>query len=301
MKNQPRPPLEARRFSLAGALLFFALPLAALASPPVVDSLHPELPYLMEDPSDDEILANSALPEALVPMGSQPRTRAENEALGHALLAFHDRAKVDDVSALADFVRRHPQSRWRPALELNLGIVQLQTGYFTRALDAFQAAWEHSREETAGRARAVADRALGEYALMLGRLGRTEKLEALVAATKDRVVVGPGRQLLDGALQGLGAMRTDPGMSYRCGPFAVENVGWHLAPKKMAQVGEEKRIKSGRDGTSVAQLLKYQAQLGLDLVAVRRPRGAELPLPAVVHWKAGHFAAIVKERGGATR
>ena len=39
-------------------------------------------------------------------------------------------------------------------------------------------------------------------------------------------------------------------------------------------------------------------EVGLNFQMARRPPGATLIVPAVMHWKVGHFAAIVKQSGG---
>ena len=53
------------------------------------------------------------------------------------------------------------------------------------------------------------------------------------------------------------------------------------------------RYPSTGAGTSLAELGRLARDSGLPLRAIQRTPGAEIPVPSVVHWKTGHFAAIV--------
>jgi YD repeat-containing protein len=50
------------------------------------------------------------------------------------------------------------------------------------------------------------------------------------------------------------------------------------------------------NGFSMTELLALSAKAGLDLLAVQLPAGP-IPVPSVVHWKRGHYSAIVDQRG----
>src|SRR6266478_1007678 len=54
-------------------------------------------------------------------------------------------------------------------------------------------------------------------------------------------------------------------------------------------------------GYSMAELLTLAQTNGLALQAVRRPPGADLVLPSVVHWKSGHFSTLLERKGGTYR
>jgi RHS repeat-associated protein len=55
--------------------------------------------------------------------------------------------------------------------------------------------------------------------------------------------------------------------------------------------------ESSRNGTSLAQVQVLSDAVGLHFQMAYRPAGAILVVPAVVHWKAGHFAALVAGSG----
>ncbi|MGA2175353.1 MAG: RHS repeat-associated core domain-containing protein [Verrucomicrobiota bacterium] len=52
------------------------------------------------------------------------------------------------------------------------------------------------------------------------------------------------------------------------------------------------------NGFSMTELLALSAKAGLDLVAVQRPAGGSIPVPSLMHWKQGHYSAIVDQREG---
>jgi hypothetical protein len=67
------------------------------------------------------------------------------------------RGDRDEVEAIEDFVRVHPQSAWKPALQVNLGAIYRRTGHFSKALETWQAAWDDSKGFTDLNGRAVGD------------------------------------------------------------------------------------------------------------------------------------------------
>ena len=50
-------------------------------------------------------------------------------------------------------------------------------------------------------------------------------------------------------------------------------------------------------GTSLAQLQALADSVGLKTMAISRLPGTGIPLPAVIHWKLGHFGALLEKRG----
>src|SRR4029453_16695899 len=57
-------------------------------------------------------------------------------------------------------------------------------------------------------------------------------------------------------------------------------------------------FKSTTRGTSLSQVAAVASELGMKMQMARRTAsGADYILPAVVHWNAGHFAALVRQEG----
>jgi hypothetical protein len=121
-------------------------------------------------PTVQEIFRARVFEEPLVPIGGEP-TAAENAALAAALLGYAKRSGPDDFSSLTAFLEKHPQSPWRAALLTDLGLEYYNTAYYSLALDAWEKAWSLAKDATDLKGKALADRAVGELALMYGRLG----------------------------------------------------------------------------------------------------------------------------------
>ena len=165
-------------------------------------------------------LAAAHLPEPLVATG--PTSAAEDAALLAAVARYENRAHPDDFSALTGFLAAHPKSGWRVAVLADLGIVYVHYGYFSRALDAWTAAWHGGKDATAPRARALVDRAVGELLRLDIAFGYRDRLAALLQEIGDRPLAGPANVMLRDAKQTLWVMQTDPKHLYLCGPMALK-------------------------------------------------------------------------------
>src|SRR5580693_10446478 len=51
------------------------------------------------------------------------------------------------------------------------------------------------------------------------------------------------------------------------------------------------------NGFSMTELLNLSLKAGLDLTPVEVSPDAPIPVPSVVHWKRGHYSAVVERRG----
>jgi RHS repeat-associated protein len=253
-------------------------------------------PAFSAEPSDAEITNARIFGEPLVAIG-RGTLRGENHALADAVTRYLDAHNPENVLPFLGFLKTYPDSPWRASLLLNLGLVYRHTGYFLRALDVWEQTWLATKTGTDAKARAVADRAVGELFALNARLGRFERLEALFAETKDRVVTGPATEQITAAREGLWMMRNTPEKAFLCGPLAVDQV---LAASRAGYVRDEKILKatSTPQGTSLAQMQKLAADLNLPLQMAKRAPGAPVLYPAVVHWRAGHFAALIREADG---
>jgi RHS repeat-associated protein len=256
-------------------------------------------PTLGPRPSDAEFGAVTVFPEPLRPVPGAS-SDVETEALA---LAF--RAESDDdrgIDALERFTEAYPQSRWTPGIHLNLGTISYSTGYFQDALSHWKSAWELAKQGEDGTSQQIANQALAEYARMNARLGRTTELQELLKEAEGRTFMGDARVKIEGAVEGLWTMQHRPGVAFLCGPYAVSNVAQALRPDwaKKATAFVDK-IQSPVTGFSVSEVHRMSAELGLELQIARREPGAVVIIPAVVHWKLGHFGALVRESDGRFR
>lgn len=232
--------------------------------------------------------------EPLLPLG-QPAIE-ETRQLSAAVDRYSSAANVEALSPILEFLRRNPSSAWRASLLANLGNLYRHSGYLNRALDTSREAWEISRQSAEPNARAIADTALATYIELLAALGRTDELAAILGEVSSRQLSGHAAEVASSARSGLWLMRNDPGGSFRCGPLALERISETLRPGR-ALDPRLLAYPSSDQGTSLEELHGLAQETGLGLRAIRRSAGSKVPIPSVVHWKAGHFAALVGQTG----
>jgi RHS repeat-associated protein len=259
----------------------------------------PTAPLFSDAPTDAEIMAAKVFDEPLLRIGggdtNAANRRAENAELAAAIAEYK---RADDPEAVAPFVRflkNHPNSEWRVSLLTDLGVVHRRTGYFSRALASFEEAWTLGRDAAAPAARAIVDRAVGELAELAARLGRSDRLETLFAEIGARQIDGAPKQKVEGAKSALWLMKHEPGESFLCGPMAVGNVcaAVQSGAERATSAPLIEAARSTMRGTSLTQIHALSKAAGLSYRMAFRTPGATIPLPAVVHWKSGHFAAVV--------
>jgi RHS repeat-associated protein len=197
------------------------------------------------------------------------------------------------------FIADYPNSPWAPSLRANLGRYYREHGLYTRALEHWQAAWDATHTATNGPAKGVADFTFAYWTSLLASLGRMDTLKGLFEETRGRVFDGgPYQQIINETREGFRTMRTQPGICFKCGTYALGNVGRVLkGPKFNSKEIDE--TPSPTCGFSMTKLLELSQEAGLDLVPVEWSGDKELVVPSVVHWKEDHYVAIVESRPGA--
>ncbi len=61
------------------------------------------------------------------------------------------------------------------------------------------------------------------------------------------------------------------------------------------------RAASSNNGTNLAQVDDWSKQLGLQMQMAKRVKGSPVIVPSIMHWKVGHFAALVAQEHGRYR
>jgi RHS repeat-associated protein len=298
--NVPSTGSNASPLASAGKSYVPAAPVKVNRTVPKVDPPKTTLEF-SADPTLDEIFRVRMFEEPLVPVGDKP-SRAENAALAAALLGYAKRSGRDDFSSITDFLEKYPKSPWRAALLTNLGLQYYQTAHFSLALEAWSRAWVIAKDAKDLNGRAVADRAAGELAYMLARLGRMEELTVLFQSFEGRVFRGSATEKIAGARQGLANMQERPEIAFRCGPLALHRIKLSIDPKDIAHatviIGAS---ASTQKGFSLRQVAELSQKLGLNFQMAYRTKGAAFIVPSVVHWKVGHYAAMIRKDGDTFR
>ena len=190
-------------------------------------------PLLAARPSAADIFRARIFEEPLVPMGGEP-TPEQNVDLAAALLSYAECDGPGDFSALTEFLDTHPDSPWAGGLLTNLGLVYYRRGYYSLALQAWRNASTIAMTITAPAQKPLTDRAIGELAYMLAKVGRVSGLEALLESVADRGFSGLATQRIVAATDGLAQMRVRPEVSFRCGPMAQQLDGFFQDRREQA-------------------------------------------------------------------
>jgi RHS repeat-associated protein len=269
-------------------------------------------------PTAQEVFRAQVFAEPLVPIGGEP-SPAENAALAAALLGYAKRSGSDDFSSLTGFLATHPTSPWRAALLTDLGLEYYNTAHYSLALDAWEKAWPLAKDAMDRKGKAIADRVAGELASMYARLGRMTELEALLKSVAGRAFVGAATEKITGAREGLWMMQNRPEVSFKCGPYALQRIlasdSSLLASSFTNARAEITSAASTQKGMSLPQVAELSKKIGLNYQMAFRgtltpslslsdgERAAEgrvrsdFIVPSVVHWKVGHYAAMVRQEG----
>jgi hypothetical protein len=99
------------------------------------------------------------------------------------------------------------------------------------------------------------------------------------------------------ARETLWVMRNDPTHLFLCGPMALKTLmlAQRAAPQETRLLD---RYRAGPQGASLAELARLAEEANLPYRPVFREAGQAVPVPSIVHWKVGHFAAILGEADG---
>jgi YD repeat-containing protein len=236
-------------------------------------------------------LLTTAFAEPLVPVVTA--NLSETRALVARLESLRGASIERRLRALEDFARRQPRAAYTPSLLANLAALQRSSGYYSRALVNGERAFAGARQATTEAGQAVADMALGQLLELHAALGHAADVERLLRAADDRVMFGTAAEQVASARRALELMRREPGVAFRCGPLALEQVSralWPAQPVDAAILA----YPSTPTGTSLAEVADLAQRAKLPVQAVFRRRGDALPVPAIVHWKVGHFAAVTR-------
>ena len=230
--------------------------------------------------------------------GDTPPGDEENRALLDQIKQVNPGGRGPTLQLLGQFILTHPDSPWVPALRANLGVYDYQHGRYTEALQHLEAAWEATKREQAGAGKKIADFSFTYWTRLLSSLGRLEKLTALYQETQGRVFDrGPLQHVVNASKEGYHLLLTEPGNGFKCGTFALWNVGRAL--KGAAFDGKEiMDLPSPKSGFTMTKLVELSDRAGLDLVPVEWGQHKTLVVPSVVHWKQNHYAAILEEKHG---
>ena len=246
------------------------------------------------EPGDAEFFSARVFPEPLLPMGQT--TPEENKALAQAVGLFAHTTLGGNLGALQGFADANPGSAWRAPLLLNLGTFYKSQGYFSKALESWQKAWDLTKGGSELAVAAVADGALGQLSELHMKLGHAEQLQALLDESDGRNVRGSASERVYRAKEGLWQLENQM-------HFAMPSIV--MAFDRIQQLGQSnyqpdpilKAFHPTRMGVSLTESKDLADSLKLEYQMAFRDAAAAIPLPAVVHLKVEHFAAVIEKSG----
>lgn len=252
----------------------------------------------LTEPASNQTIANQVLertlPEPLIPTDGSKQNDSIS-ALKSALETFISRKEPDDFSSIENFLTNHPDSTWSPSLYANLGLLEYQSGYFSRCVSSYKKAWDKGKDAPNHALKPLMDRAGGEYVKMMARLGRREEIAAFLEQTKTHEFIGPATEMVAAAKQGLAVMNESPETAYRCGPLALASI--LRAQGRIDEAFDAMDTDSNHDGLSLKEVSDLSKRLKMNYRMAKRSPGAVWIMPSVVHWKAGHYAALMEKSG----
>ena len=221
-----------------------------------------------------------------------PVSAAQQAALERAVAQYKLADERADVSALAGWLQQDPQTPYKLSVLTNMGMAQLASGRYSAAIAALTAAMAEP-EPTSMALRAQRDRALAVLIDLHARLGHGSEAHRLLAQTAN--LSGNSNELLANARYALGIQDKYPQAASLCGVLALRQLlqAEHVAA---AQISKLDALQGEPGGLSLTALRDAAQGSGLATRVIQRAPDAAVPVPAVVHWKAGHYGAIIEAR-----
>lgn len=219
---------------------------------------------------------------------------AESQALYDALVEMR---QFPDPKVLEKYIAAHQNSVWVPSVRTLLGQWYAGQGRMSAALEHWSAAWPALKSGTGEREKRTGDYLLAHWTRLLTGLGQVERLEQVLEECTGRTLDHPDHgKALGRAAAALERSKRLPWESFRCGTVAM------AATVKALNLGQPVRCDafqahSPPEGFSLRDLEQIAQRYQWPLVAVERTQGVELLVPSVVHWRQGHYGAIVARRG----
>ena len=258
-------------------------------SVPIVEAPDCRLKFSAE-PSDVEIFHARVFHGPIVSIG-KVTSSTENKDLARALMSYGSRQDPDDAGALEGFLQRHPDSPRCISLLAGLAEHYRRTYQFSKALETWQEVWRLGRDISDAAGRKVVDESVSELASFWVTLGQRAELEGLMRDLNGRDMHGAAAVRISDARSALWQMQHMPERTFRCGPYSVACMRAALKyPTPFSPEIDEQT--STTNGTSLVENWRLSQRTGMRCQMARREPGAGIPLPAMVHWKLGHFSAL---------
>jgi RHS repeat-associated protein len=271
----------------------------------------PQYPTFSPIPTDAELIRARVFGEPLIPEAGE-QNDAENQALAQAITTYLYGGDSEALEPLEGVVTSFPQSRWRVAVQANVGSWYKKKGYFTRAQRNLLEAWRLGKDSKTEGVRRLAEVAAGELMLLHAQFGQVDPLEALTTEFVGRELSGAITEKLYIGQATVWGLRNDHQNAIPSGSVALERLRLdkheneekrkkdqdpNYKRRNFQRHAELDKFPAKHEGASLSEIQDLADLTDLKLQMVKRELPtAEIPLPALVHLKQGHFAALVGKR-----
>jgi RHS repeat-associated protein len=239
-------------------------------------------------------------PEQLIPT-AEP-TAEDNTTLARTLERFV-LAPAEQRGAIIDaHIQEHPSTPWRASLVANIATLYAREGYFSRAAAYWNQAWELTRDNDDRNVKKIADYAVGESISQMVKFGQVARLEARLKETEGREFRGRAGTKVNDGWEGLRMLKEQHETAIFSGPEALK---MYLTVRPIENLETAVRTIAkyhpSFEGTSMSELHKLGASVGLHLTMWRASTIEQFPVPSVIHLRSQHFSTIVEFKEGKYR
>ncbi len=245
--------------------------------------------YATPDDLATRISQSSAFGGQLRWVGNKPGDK-ESEVLWNAINIATNGTSIQRLEA---YITDRPDAAWTPSVRHVLAKTYRAQGRYSDALIHWEAAWKKVKSCIAPSEKELGDAILGNWLELLSVLGRSETAKPVIAETVARDFIDPAaKEMYQNAKNSVITMEAYPGIAFRCGTFALAEVGRVLQIPNVENLID---VSSPKAGFNLSELVNLSQQYKMNLVAVRRNESKKLVVPSVVHWRGAHYAAIIKQ------
>jgi RHS repeat-associated protein len=246
----------------------------------------------------DGVPGQQALAAPLVAWGAA--APGERRALALAISKYSAALDPIETASLAQFLAAYPNSDYRVSLWLDIGLAHEHAADYAAAIVAFERGLAAAGPP--GRLgytpdEAVADQILAELLKLQTGFANQSELASLLA---DPRVSADGGVLTAPALvarRSLWALRHTPDQMNLCGAVALQEM-LAAAHRKAVPFATMPQLRSAQGGLTLAALARVADAAGMPVRAIRVSADAPIPVPSVMHWRMGHYVAIIAVRNG---
>ena len=156
---------------------------------PVINKTRPVLKF-SQNPTENEIKGSHVFIEPLIPLSDVKTNLVQNKILATDLMYFQNKQEAYGFKGLDAFIKKYPDSKWTPSLEVQLATIYFSQGYFTIAMAYWLDAFNKAKNDPNQKMKLLANEAISKLLEMNSRVGRIDEIKKLLESCKGRKFSG---------------------------------------------------------------------------------------------------------------